>query len=160
MVHICRGDADAEIVLTALELSKGSNVIVVVHDTDVAVILLYHYQNQISDINFLQGRGKKSRALKTFSKKLHAKNICFLYMHGQDVTLRHQYLEKGKKIAFMKMVEKSENVQSASEVMWDYWATKEEITETSIFVEMYGGTKDGLLKKSRQAFSFFEGFAY
>ena len=42
----------------------------------------------------------------------------------------------------MKTVQKSENVESVSEVMCDYWATKEEIRETSIkiFVEMYSGT--------------------
>ena len=40
------------------------------------------------------------------------------------------------------MVQKSENVESVPEVMCDYWATKEEIRETStkIFAEMYGGT--------------------
>ena len=49
----------------------------------------------------------------------------------------------------MKMVQKSDNVQFASEVMCDYQATKEEIREASIkiFVEMYGGTKDCLLTK-------------
>ena len=37
----------------------------------------------------------------------------------------------------MKMAQKSENVQSVSEVMCDYCATKEEISEASmkIFVE-------------------------
>ena len=53
MVHICREDADTKIVSTALELSKGSNVVAVADDTDAAVMLLNHYQNQISDIYFL-----------------------------------------------------------------------------------------------------------
>ena len=52
-------EEDTKIVSTALELSKGSNVIVVVNVTDVVVMLLYHYQSQISNIYFLQGRGKK-----------------------------------------------------------------------------------------------------
>ena len=62
----------------------------------------------------------------------------------------------------MKMVQKLENVQSDSAVKCDYWATKEEIRETSIkiFVEMYGGIKDCLLRKLRQAFSFFKVFAH
>lgn len=49
----------------------------------------------------------------------------------------------------MKMVQKLESVQSSSEVMCDYWATKEEIREAyiKIFIEMYGGTKDFLLRK-------------
>ena len=56
---ISRVDEDTKIVSTALELSKGSNVIVVVNVTDVVVMLLYHYQSQISNIYFLQGQGKK-----------------------------------------------------------------------------------------------------
>ena len=67
---ISRVDEDTKIVSTALELSKGSNVIVVVNDTDVVVMLLYHYQNQISDIYFLQGRGKNFGILEKFSKNI------------------------------------------------------------------------------------------
>ena len=37
--------------------------------------MIYHHQNQISDISFPQEREKK-RALKKLSKKFHAKNIC------------------------------------------------------------------------------------
>ena len=56
----------------------------------------------------------------------------------------------------MKVVQKSENVQSASEIQCDHWATKEEIREASmkIFVEMYGGTKECLLRKLRRALLF------
>ena len=53
MVHVCREDADTKIVSTALELSKGSNMVAVADDTDAAIMLLNHYQNQISDIYFL-----------------------------------------------------------------------------------------------------------
>ena len=53
MVHMCREDADTKIVSTALELSKGSNMVAVADDTDAAIMLLNHYQNQISDIYFL-----------------------------------------------------------------------------------------------------------
>ena len=57
--HICREDADRKIVSTALELSKESNVVVVADDTDFVVMHLCNYQNHISDIFFLQERGKK-----------------------------------------------------------------------------------------------------
>ena len=59
------------------------------NDTLVSLIVeikLYHYQNQISDIYFLQERGENVGTLKKLPEKLHAKNICFLYMHGQDAT--------------------------------------------------------------------------
>ena len=73
------------------------------------------------------------------------------------VRMRHtsSVFEKGK-VTLMKMVQKSENVQSASEIQCDHWATREEIREASmkIFVEMYGGTKECLLRKLRRALLF------
>ena len=69
-------------------------MVVAADDTDIEVMLLYHHQNRILDTYFFQERGKNTGALKKLSKKLHAKNICFLYMHDQDATLLHQYLEK------------------------------------------------------------------
>ena len=48
-MHICRRDADTKIISTSLELSEGSNVIVVPNDTDVVLMLLFklcfHFQN-------------------------------------------------------------------------------------------------------------------
>ena len=51
----------------------------------------------------------------------------------------------------MKMVQKSKDTQIASEIMTDYWATEEKVGEAAvkIFLEMYGGTKDYSLRKSR-----------
>ena len=60
IVYTCTGDADTEIVFTALDLAKISPVCVVVDDTDVAVMLLYHWREEMSEIYFLQERGKKS----------------------------------------------------------------------------------------------------
>ena len=96
MVHICRGDADTKIVSTALELSKESNVIVVVSDTDALVMLLNHYQNQISDIYFLQEQGKKCWSIKEALKDVTCKEH-LLFIHAwSDATLCHQYFEKRK----------------------------------------------------------------
>ena len=115
MVHICRGGADPKIVSTALELSEGSNVVLAADDTDVGVMLLYHYQNQISDIYFLQERGKKCWSIKEDLKEVTCKEH-LLFIHAwSGCDIRHQYLKKGK-VTLMKVVQKSENVQSASEI--------------------------------------------
>ena len=53
---------------------------------------------------------------------MHAWSVC-------DTT--SSIFGKGK-VTLMKMVKKSVNPQSASEVMCNYWATKEEIREVSI----------------------------
>ena len=44
-VKVCRGDADAMIVKEALNSGMGSNVVVVADDTDVAIMLLYHWKD-------------------------------------------------------------------------------------------------------------------
>ena len=96
MVHICRGDADTKIISTASELSKGSNVIVVVDDADAVVMLSYHYQNQTSDIYFLQERGKKCWSIKEALKEVTCKEH-LLFIHAwSGCDIRNQYLKKGK----------------------------------------------------------------
>ena len=44
---------------------------------DVVVMLLYDYQNQISNIYFLQKGREDAGVLKKHLTKLHAKNSCF-----------------------------------------------------------------------------------
>ena len=136
MVHICRGGADPKIVSTALELSEGSNVVLAADDTDVGVMLLYHYQNQISDIYFLQERGKKCWSIKEDLKEVTCKEH-LLFIHAWSGCDTTSSIFRKVKVTFMKMAQKSENVQSVSEVMCDYCATKEEISVASmkIFVE-------------------------
>ena len=54
----CPGDADATIVKNALRYAKGNSgtVIVVADDTDVAVMLVHHWEVAMQDIYFLQER--------------------------------------------------------------------------------------------------------
>ena len=105
MVHICRGGADPKIVSTALELSEGSNVVLAADDTDVGVMLLYHYQNQISDIYFLQERGKKCWSIKEDLKEVTCKeHLLFIYAwSGCDTT---SSIFRKVKVTFMKMAQK------------------------------------------------------
>ena len=51
----------------------------------------------------------------------------------------------------MKMVQKSKDIQTASEIIADYWAIEEKVGEAAvkIFLEIYGGTKDSSLRKLR-----------
>ena len=50
----CEGDADTKIASTTLEVAQESPVIVVADDTDIVVILLHHWNNKLSGVNFLQ----------------------------------------------------------------------------------------------------------
>ena len=68
-------------------------------------------------------------------------------MHAWSVRDTTSSIYGKEKVALMKMAKKSENAQSALEVMCNYWATKKEIREVSIkiFIEMYSDTKDYFL---------------
>ena len=69
---------------------------------DVVVMLLYDYQNQISNIYFLQKGRKDAGVLKKHLTKLHAKNSCFWNAwSGCDTT--SSVFGKGE-VTFMKMV--------------------------------------------------------
>ena len=52
-VVTCRDDADTEIVRLAVRRAKESAFPVVADDTDVAVMLLYHWQEGMKDIFLL-----------------------------------------------------------------------------------------------------------
>jgi hypothetical protein len=58
-VYVCKGDADTKIVSTALEVAKLFKTTVVADDTDVALMLLYHWHPGIHEVYFFQERGKK-----------------------------------------------------------------------------------------------------
>ena len=126
VVHAFKGDTDTKIVATALQLAEESNIIVVADETDVAVMLLYHWKDQLSDIFFLQERGKKCWSIKEAAQKITLKDH-LLFIHawsGCDST--SSILGKGKP-SFMKMVQKSKDIRTASEIMTDYWATEESL---------------------------------
>ena len=74
VAYICRGDTDTKIVLTPSQLPKESNMIAIADNIDVVVMLLYDYQNQISNIYFLQKGRKDAGILKKHLTKLRAKN--------------------------------------------------------------------------------------
>ena len=91
-----KGDADTKIVATALQLADESNIIVVADDTDVAVMLLYHWKDQLSDKFVPQERGKKFWSIKEAAQKITLKDH-LLFIHawsGCDLT--SSILGKGK----------------------------------------------------------------
>ena len=65
-VYQCKGDADTKIVSTFIQLAKEKDVLVVVvaDDTDIAVMLLYHWNESIQNIYFHQEKGEKTWSIK------------------------------------------------------------------------------------------------
>ena len=57
MVHNCPGDADTVITQCALQYAAQRHV--VVDDTDVLVLLMHHWKQNMADIYFFSAAGKK-----------------------------------------------------------------------------------------------------
>ena len=57
------GDADVLIVKKALELAERNNVIVAADDTDILVLLCYHWKNDLYKIYFSTESSEKRKAL-------------------------------------------------------------------------------------------------
>ena len=56
----CDADADTKIVSTALEfaiLDEGRDVVFVAGDTDIAVMILYHWKEELGDIQAAERLG-------------------------------------------------------------------------------------------------------
>ena len=69
----CDADADTKIVSTALELvilDEGRDVVFVADDTDIAVMILYHWKEELGDIIFYQERQQKGWSIKQAAERL------------------------------------------------------------------------------------------
>eukprot|EP00794_Sanderia_malayensis_P019666 gene19666-21613_t len=87
----CPGDADSAIVETAIQAAKKNlgSVTVVADDTDIAVMLVHHYQENISEVFFLQERSNKAWNVKEASSRNEGIKKHFLFLHawsGCDTT--------------------------------------------------------------------------
>ena len=150
-MHVCEGDADNKIVSTAVEEAQESPVIVVADDTDIAVMLLYHWNSKLSDIYFLQERGGKCWSVKGCQSQVNDVKQHLLFIHawsGCDST--SAILGKGK-ASFLHLIRKSVTIQSASDTISDHWATRNEVGEAAVktFIQLYGGKEGSSLQKLR-----------
>ncbi len=145
------GDADGMIVERAIQLAKEDNVVTVVaDDTDILVLLLYHWKNTMSDIYF-QSELKRSqrknvniwkiRDLAAKAGDVVVSNILFIHAwSGCDTTCAT--FGHGK-TTLMKKVQDSKELQDLSHMMCDPLITEEQAGRIGnhIFVIMYGGKK-------------------
>ena len=114
----CPGDADSTIVLTALQIARTSNkhVTVVADDTDIAVMLVHHWEDRMADIFFLQERWNKSWSIKNASTMNKPIKHHLLYIHawsGCDTVSSVYGKGKGKLTQYMS----EEKWQQLSEVI-------------------------------------------
>ena len=82
-MKICKGDADTTIVSTSLEQAQGNEMVVTVaDDTDVAMMLLYHWKEHHGDIIFFQEKWNKGWDIKYVCKQCDTFREHILFVHA------------------------------------------------------------------------------
>ena len=157
VVHQCSGDADTMIAAYAIQYAtQGIEVTVIANDTDVLILLVYHWQKEMANIYFLS-------EMKSQKKLWNVKDIVFktgemlsshiLFIHawsGCDTT--SATFGQGK-TTLMKKIKESQEIQQISSLMSDPNTTKEEVGSAGIklFVHLYGGKQTDCLNSLRHA---------
>ena len=150
----CSGDADSTICHTALDLATTGekSVVLVADDTDIFVMLIYHWKSEMKNIIFYQQKMLRGWNIAYLSPRLDKvkDHILFVYvMTGCGITSAPY--GKGKK-SFLNRILKSKMLQSLSVTVQDIWAEQTEVGEAAVrcFVEMYtSGKNDGTLTSVR-----------
>ena len=146
IVHQSTGDADTMIVQCALHYAiEGSEVNVVADDTDVLVLLMYHWKQNMASIYFLSEAGKNLNIWRISDLVEQAGPIVtsyLLFLHawsGCDTT--SATFGQGK-IGLMKKLKQSNDVQAIAELMMDRIATVEQVGEVGVrlFVSVWWET--------------------
>ena len=125
------------------------NIFVVADDTDIAVMLLYQWHEEMGDLILFQPCISRGWNMKVVSPKVTSAKDYLLFIHamsGCDTTSAPY--GKGK-INFVNLVNKSEMLKNISDTMNDVWADQAEIGIASItmFTMMYGGRKCNTFKR-------------
>jgi len=159
VVYNSTGDADTLIVSNALQIAReGKEVNVVADDTDVLILLMYHWTDTIADIYFLsepKKSQKKSlqvwriRDLISKSGKIVTSHLLFIHAWtGCDTT--SATFGHGK-ANLLKKIQVSEEVQQIAQLMGDSSMTPEEVGRAGIrlFTILFGGKDDDSLNSLR-----------
>ena len=138
---------------TALEIAQKNlgPVTVVADDTDIVVMLVHHWQENMSEVYFLQERWSKAWSVKHASSRNEIIKEHLLFLHswsGCDTT--SAVFGKGKP----KLVEtliKSDTWKKLSGVISNPWSNQLVVGNASIkaFTLLYGGKEDDTLAKLR-----------
>ena len=142
------GDADVEIVATAIRYAREQQpVSVVAEDTDIFILLLHHFSDQFAEI-YLQ---KENRSSKTKSGELYRMSECsqsidpsvrehIIFIHSWSGTDTTSFTYGHGKIQLLKKISGNEVIVNAA-VLEDDDATATAVGNAgiSIFCNLYGG---------------------
>ena len=159
IVEVSTGDADTDIAATALALARSDHVTVVADDTDVLILLLYHWTSDMVDIHF-RSEAKKIkgtmdvklvdiRSVVSKQNQSILENLLAIHAWSGCDTTSATYGHGKTKI--LKLAEKNESVRQCLKVIENIDATQNEVTKSGhdLFVAIYGGRKDDSLNHLR-----------
>ena len=142
----CSGDADSTICHTALDLATTGEkeVVLIVDDTDIFVMFVYHWKSEMKNIRFFQQKILRGWNITSLFPRLDKVKDHILFVHamtGCDATSAPY--GKGKK-SFLGQILKSKMLQSLSMTMQDIWAEQSEVGKAAVrcFIEMYTSGKN------------------
>ena len=135
----------------ALDASKEKPVTVDADDTDVTVMYIYHWNEELSDIYFHTEHGDKCWSIREALKSLSSIKQHILFIHAWSGCDSVSAIFGKGKASFFKLVSKSISMQVVLETISDYWTTSEEVSDASMkaFKELHGGNSDVSLRKMR-----------
>ena len=153
--NIADGDADTMIVTCVLQYAgQESEVNVVADDTDVLVLLMYHWKHNMADVYFLSEVKKNMMVWKIHDLVIKAGEIItshLLFLHAwsgcdtTSATFGHGIT------SLLKRIKECKEIQQISSLMSEYSATAEQISKagTRLFVITYGGKQEDSLNSLR-----------
>ena len=158
-VEVSCGDADTLIVSSALEFAWNvQNVTVVAQDTDVLIMLVYHWRNCMEDI-FIRKESRLSMPGEMISMTDATSSIPvviqrhILLIHAWSGCVTTSATFDHGKVYLMKMLNWVPEVQNLSTIVSDRDAPADEVGYAGLrlFCLLYGGTKTDTLTSLRYA---------
>jgi len=149
----CSGDADTTIVKTAINQAVifSKPVVLVADDTDIAIMLLYHWKDNMADIIFYPERLQKGWSMKSITPGLTTIKDHLLFIHawsGCD-TVSAPWKGEGKFSAIMFKIRRIERYLNLNDRCMGsckrYWLFR----KGCVFRIMYHGKKEDTLTKLR-----------
>ena len=125
----CNGDADTTTVRQAISdsLTSTKTVVVVADDTDIAIMLLYHWKDQTCDIVFYSAQVRKAWSISVVCRNVNSCKDHLLFVHAwSDCDTVSATFGKGI-VSFHKLLEKNSELRQISLMMNEISADKAQI---------------------------------
>ena len=114
-------------------------------------MLIYHWNEELSDIYFNTERGDKCWSITETLKSLSLIKQHILFIHAwSGCDSASAIFGKGKP-SFFRLASKPISMHAVSETISDYWVKSEEVSNASLkaFKELHGGNSDVSLSRMR-----------